>query len=80
MFNGRKCLRVDLSRNAVLLLAFSSIIAFCFSKKENRIIKAIQKHTKSLSKSICFRNAFFSDVKYDGNVPNYSFDLALIIC
>lgn len=79
MFNGRKCLRVDLSRNAVLLLAFSSIIAFCFSKKENRIIKAIQKQSLSVNQYV-LEMPFFSDVKYDGNVPNYSFDLALIIC
>lgn len=52
MFNGRKCLRVDLSRNAVLLLAFSSIIAFCFSKKENRIIKAIQKQSLSVNQYV----------------------------
>lgn len=52
---------------------------FVFLKEKNRIIKTIQKHTKSLSKTMCFRNACFSDVKYDGNVPNDSFDLNHIV-
>lgn len=68
-----KCLRVELSRNVNSLLAFSSIIAFCFSNR--RILKAIQKHVKPLTEPTDFTNACFSDVKYDRNVQNGIFDL-----